>query len=307
MIAEARGDRRLGCGALRVEIVQAVEAAEALQLRHNALGDGACVEGLAPVPADCLQGLGQRRHPHEIADRGRRTAGQEGGPGVRIGFEAALLVERVGGDPRRDAIALFGGANRRPQQFVERLRAMLGVEPNPGVDGAGHRDAMGRGRFRRDVPFGEPGGRGRGRRPARAVERHRQAAALGVKAEAIAADAGHGGFDDALHRHGREGRVHRIAAGFQDLDRGEGRQRMRGRRHAVFGDGERAAGKVEVAQGQGTRSGWKGMRVGAPSGLSSADPDQTVGMRLASRPSADRSKETASASKPPPVPHPASC
>ena len=60
--------------------------------------------------------------------------------------------------------------------------------------------------------------------------------------ETIAADPRRSGLDHALHRTGRDRRIHGIAAVLQHLDRGHRRQRVRRRRHTVRGVHGRAAG-----------------------------------------------------------------
>ena len=87
----------------------------------------------------------------------------------------------------------------------------------------------------------------RGAGAAGAVVAPDRLAGLGDHAEAVAADAGHVRLDHAEHRDRGHRRVGRIAARAQRLDRGERRQRMRGRRHALAGDDRRAARQMEVA------------------------------------------------------------
>jgi hypothetical protein len=95
-----------------------------------------------------------------------------------------------------------------------------------------------------DVPLR----RGRLRRAARAVIGDDPAFAFWLhQREAIAADAGglrldHGEQPSRRHRGVRGG-----AASTQHLDRGQRRQRMRGRHHRVLGVDRRSAGEMEIS------------------------------------------------------------
>ena len=98
-----------------------------------------------------------------------------------------------------------------------------------------------------DLALEVPVGRGRGRRPARAVIGHDLALALGLdQRKAVAADAGRLRLDHAEQRAGRHRRVRRRAAGLQHLDAGERRQGVRGRHHPVLGVDRGPAGEMEI-------------------------------------------------------------
>jgi hypothetical protein len=55
------------------------------------------------------------------------------------------------------------------------------------------------------------------------------------------------GIDHRLHGHRAHGRVDRIAAGAQHVERRQRRLRVGGRHHAAVGDAQRAAGLLEIA------------------------------------------------------------
>ncbi len=151
-------------------------------------------------------------------------------------------------DARRHDIAVLGRPGRRFEDFRQRLRAVLAVEQAPGVDRAGHRR-----RVRRlhadlaDLALGVPFDMRLGRRPPGAAQRDRRRAVFRIEDKAVAADPGAFRLDDALHRHRRDRRIDRVAAGAQDVERGQRRERVRGRRHAVRRHRRRAAGYIEVA------------------------------------------------------------
>jgi hypothetical protein len=65
--------------------------------------------------------------------------------------------------------------------------------------------------------------------------------------QAFMADPGHVLLDHTQHRAGGYRGVDGVTAGAQYVDRGETRQRVRGRRHAVAGDHRRTSGQLEVA------------------------------------------------------------
>ena len=138
--------------------------------------------------------------------------------------EVARIVPEVERRRLNDGKCDPGG---RFQEFGQRLASVIGVEPTPRVDRAGHRHRVGRERVdRADPARGVPAGlRGLGR-PAGAVQREGRAARRRVEHEAVPADPGHRRLDHALHGHRRERRVHGVAAGPQDLHGGERRPRV---------------------------------------------------------------------------------
>jgi hypothetical protein len=64
--------------------------------------------------------------------------------------------------------------------------------------------------------------------------------------EAVAADPGHRRLDHALHRDRRDRSIDGVAAGAQDVERGERRRRMRRCRHAALAVGDRSPRQREV-------------------------------------------------------------
>ena len=123
-------------------------------------------------------------------------------------------------------------------------------QPGPGVDRARNGDGVHGALELVDAELHEALGRGGGRRPPRAVERDHAALGGRQQDEAVAADPGHRRLDHALNGDRRDRGVDGIAAGAQDIERRERRQRVRGRRHAVLGVGRGAAGQLEVAHGR---------------------------------------------------------
>ena len=241
VIAEPGRDGCDDLGPLGVEVLRRVEAAERAEFLHDALRYGTVVEGGPALAGDAPQRVGESRHAEQVSFPWHLPARQKLIPRIGIDRHAILMVDPIEGDAGRHPEPLVGDADRRLQKFAERLRAMVGIEPAPGVDAARHRDGMGRGGGgRRGALFGEPLGLRGSRRPARAVQSHRQATTRRIKGEAVAAEPRHGGLDDALHRHGRDGGIHGVAAGFQRLDGGQRGERVGGGRHAVGADGERA-------------------------------------------------------------------
>ena len=138
-----------------------------------------------------------------------------------------LAVARpVPGDARRDHEAVLGAADRRLQQFRQVARAVTLEQPGPGVDRTRHGDAV-RGAVELAHPqLAQPLDRRSGRGPPGAVERDHAARRRREQDEAVAPDPGHRRLDHALHGDRGDGRVHRVAAGAQDVERGQRRQRM---------------------------------------------------------------------------------
>ena len=84
-------------------------------------------------------------------------------------------------------------------------------------------------------------------RPAGAVEGDDAARARGQEDEAVAADAGHLRLDHAERGDGGHGGVDGAGTGAQEVEGRQGRQRVRGRRHALAAIGRGPAGLVERA------------------------------------------------------------
>ena len=101
--------------------------------------------------------------------------------------------------------------------------------------------------------------RGRRGRMAGAVDRDDLAVGGSVEAEAVAAESGRLRLDDREHGAGGDSGVDGVAAGAQDLDRGQRGDRHRGRRHAVCGVDGAASVLMEIPQGS-LRFGWRANR-----------------------------------------------
>ena len=228
------------------EIVQAVEAAGLVEKSHHARGQLALVERLRPVRRDPPQGAGEHRQAHLLAG-GRGVVVGQIEDAARGAVQQALAGPRpVVSDPRRDHEALLGAADRRLQKLVEDPAAVGREQACPGVDGAGHGDAVGAGVEVAHALLAQPLEARRGRRPTGAVERHHAAAGQRQEHEAVAADPGHRRLDHALHGDRRHRGVDRVAAGAQDVERGARGRRMRCRRHAALAVGDGPPRQREV-------------------------------------------------------------
>ena len=87
-----------------------------------------------------------------------------------------------------------------------------------------------------------------GRGTARSIQANDVIAAGGRQQhKTIAADPGHLRFAQAQQNRARDGRIHGIAARFQDLHRNLGRQRMRCGAHAIAGQHGRSARSLKIA------------------------------------------------------------
>jgi len=243
------GDRRHVAAGHPSEVLQGVQPAMLLETADDVLGDRAPVEAVAALGGDPLEGLRQLRLALPLADPWRPALGEQHPGGVGVGAQDLELAGEVDADPRRDRIAVAGIANRRAQQFGERLAAVVADQPVPGVDRAGDGHRMGR----LALDCGDPGlavpvGIGRGRRPARAVVGDQLGRALRrEEAEAVAADTGRFRLDHALHGAGGDRGVERVAAVAQHRDRGLGGERMGGAGHAVRRMDGRPPGQLEVS------------------------------------------------------------
>ncbi len=223
-------------------------------MADDVFGHRSLVETIAALLGDLAQGLRQPRIAHLLA--GLRGAAARKQHRIDIGLrrKAFGAFRPVEGDAVGDDVAFLGIADRRGQQLVERLAAVIGVDPAPGIDqaGIGHGvDAIGRHRIEAlglipidDRPL---------RCTARAVIGDDLAAALRrIEQEPVAADAGRLRLDHREDGGGGDRRIDRVAAGLQRLDRRRARQRMRGGSRR-FGDAERrSAGKLEITHDEAT-------------------------------------------------------
>ena len=164
----------------------------------------------------------------------------------RIGGQRFHFVQPVIGDARMHDIAVSGEFDGRLQDLGETFRAVILKQFGPGGNRARDRHRVRA--MQRDlvlqtkrVQFGEGGG---GRRLAGAVQGDRLAGALrSVERETVAADTGHGRLDHTHNGTGRDGRVDRVAAGFQD-----GKACLRGQ--GMAGGNRRSAGKNGGTSGE---------------------------------------------------------
>ena len=228
------------------QIFVAKEAAVFAHERVERAGDFAAIEGIAATGGDCLERCGEGRIAKclaVLAAHGRSGGKSSAKPGCSRQTLPLELQPRamtsVTGKPSRRV------ANRGRQDFVERQLAEAAVELGPAIDATGH--AHRERTEARDVfqlaalEFFE-------RETARAAAAGVEAVELfrfGVPddGEQVAAEAAAHGFGDAEDGVGGDGGVDRVAAGLQDFDGGERRERLARGRHAVFADGGRAGGE----------------------------------------------------------------
>ncbi len=245
-----RDRRRVEGGVLGLgKVLQRVQAAEAVQVLHQRGTGGALIEGARAALRDVAQALAEQRLGMAVAGARCLAARQEERRGAGILRQQRGVIRPVEGDARGDRIAVLGIVDGAGEQPLQRQRAMIGVQPGPGRDGAGHGDGVGAGLG--DLAF-EPErfqllDGGGGRRAAAAVQRDGRLALRRIEHEAVAADAGHVRLDHALRRHRGQRGVHRIAAGREDLQPGGGRQRVRGGDRGVARHHRRAGGSEEVS------------------------------------------------------------
>ncbi len=245
--AVARRHRRDDLGRGGGEVVEGVQPAKVPQTGHDVLRDRPLVEAARAVLRDALERGGELRMAHDGADAGRPPVDQVGRRRGRVAGDALDAARPVEGDPGLDRVAVLGVADRRLQQLAEAAGAVVVQELRPGGDRTRHRDGVGRGRREGDAALEVPGIVRRRRAAARTVQRDRRTRALRrVEGEAVAADAGHQRVDHALHRHRGDAGIDRVAAGAQDLDGREGRERMGRRDGGVGGVDGRAPGRREI-------------------------------------------------------------
>ena len=240
-------DRRHIIGALLVEIIGLMRAADSAQRGDDVVGHLALVEAVAALARDPAQRGGKRRLDALVADRGGVSARQVLRGRVGMQFQLAAPFGPVGGHARRDEEAVLGSVDGSGKHFGQRLRAMILAQRAPGIDGAGHGDGL-------DAGLGNIAGAGRriflgidlGRGAAGAVQRDRRAALWRIERKTVAADARHRRIDHALHGNRGKRRIDGIAARLQHLHRSERRQRVRGCGHPVLGNGNGTGNGHEV-------------------------------------------------------------
>ena len=183
-------------------------------------------------------------------------AGARGGAVEEVGLAGGALQPALGERPvegraRRHGHAALGVADRGGQHGAEPEPPPVGRQPAEGVHRAGDRDGGGLVHRDRRVagraqPFGvEPRGRA-----ARAVERHHLLLARGLdQREGVAADPRHLRLADPQQDGGADRRVGRVAAPLQQVDRGAGRERVRGGAHPLDRVDGRPPRELEVSHG----------------------------------------------------------
>ena len=227
-----------------------MEFARAAQIGDHALGQLAPVEGSRSIPGDPTERAGEGRQPQSLAGNGCPIVRQINDPPTAALEQLVAIARPVKGNARRHHEALLRAADRRLQQLAELPGAVALQQPGPGVDRARNGHGVHAALELVDAEPHEALDRGGGRRPSRAVERDHCALGGCQQDEAVAPDPGHRRLDHALNGDRRDRRVDGIAAGTQDIERREGRQRVRSRRHTVLAVGRRAAGQLEVTHGR---------------------------------------------------------
>ncbi len=230
------------------EILELMTAAQIAQQCHEFLGDWSFIEAGPPVARDAAQRGAECRTGKTIAGAGCCAAGQESLRRRRIARQLVLQMHPIGRDARGDEIALLRCFDRRRQDLLQRPRAMRLMDLAPGIDRA--RNGHGMGRARRNLGEAAPQEaveRVLGRRCARAVEGDGGRAVAAEHQKTVAADPGHRRFDHAEQGNRRQGRIDRVAATPQHVERRQRRLRMRGRDHAVRRQSRRTAAVSVVA------------------------------------------------------------
>ena len=129
-------------------------------------------------------------------------------------------------------MAVLGKIDGRFEQFVQPLAAIIGDQPVPRLDRARYGDGVGAlGIDGEDAALAVPCGFRRRRRAPRAVIGDHFAAGGRVEDETIAPDPSHLRLDHAEDRGRGDGRIDRVAARAQGLDRRQCGPRVRGGRH----------------------------------------------------------------------------
>ena len=228
----------------RGEIVEGVGAAEGAQGGDHVLGHFALVEAGPALAGDAAQHLGLARSAEERAEAERLAVMQVEFP--RLALQGVGVAGPVEGHARRHRDPGLGVVDRRGEAGGEAEPAPILREPHEGIDGARDRDGVGGAqRHRRMAGRAQARGIEPGRRAARAVQPDDALLAGGLDHhEGVAAEPGHRRLAEPEQHRRRDGGIDRIAAVLQDADRGLGRQRMRGRAHAVQRQDEGSAGLV---------------------------------------------------------------
>src|SRR5664279_5195308 len=167
--------------------------------------------------------------------------------GASVGLEFADVPLPIPSHAWRYRETALGIFDRGSKRAVEPEAPMRFEDSLPGIERARHGDGVDRVADLAPALGGQRLKRGLGAGAAGAVIAPDRLARLRDQAVAIAADAGHVRLAHAQRRYRRYRGIRRAAAGAQRVDSGQGRERMRGRRHAIAGDHGRAAGELEIA------------------------------------------------------------
>ena len=212
-------------------------------------GDRPLIESIPPLLRDEAKAAGELGLSMQAPARRHLAAGKEDAGCGRILRQMRLRMGPV--EMRRvgDGIAVLGKIDGRPQQLAKILRPVIGAEARPGIDRAGNGDRMRAvGGYRAHAALVKQiRARGRGGKARSVIGRHALAAGRRIEREGVAADADVMGLGDAKHGGSPDGGVHGIAARAQDLDRRQGRQRIRRRDHGIAGIDGGSPRELEVA------------------------------------------------------------
>ncbi len=152
------------------EIIQRMQPATGLQGPHDILGGLAAIHLVAAISGDPLEGRSQIGLAVQRPDPGCLSVWQEDARGMLIAQEHLFLQGEVEMHPRGNRVAVPGKADRRLQQFGEWFGSVIGDQPVPCVNGAGHDDRVRTlSRYLGQAVFTEPVYRGRRWCPARTV------------------------------------------------------------------------------------------------------------------------------------------
>ena len=235
------------------EVLFRVQAAERAQLAYHVRRNLALVERRPAFAGNPLQRLCKLGLAECAAFPDSLAARQEARRRVGVAGKAPRGIAPVRSRAGMDDEAFLGIADRRLQELVEALAAMVLQKLLPGIDGAGHGHRM-RARFVEcvDAPLPEPLRRKRSRRVAGPVERNRRRRAGGrVEAEAVPADAGGLRLGHAHHRAGGDRGIDGVAARPQHLHPGQRRGGLARGDHRVGRADGRAARNMKIAHRRG--------------------------------------------------------
>ena len=232
--AIARADRRVLEWLIRGQILGGDDAAARLEKRCGVPGKIAAIEHVRSLRRDLAQGSRQIAVHEHVAHRKRFPVPE---PDLRRRRKLRQLVTaalQALGQRRRDREPLFRNLDGRREHLGQRSSAVLLHRQRGAADRAGHRDRQ-RTIFR-DAALGLVEiDRRRPRREAGAVdELHLVRLRQIDEHEHVGAEAGHAGFDLALHRPRRHRGIDGVAAGLENPHARFGGERMAGGDHPVL-------------------------------------------------------------------------